>query len=140
MSRANRAIWAFAGASGLAFAALTITAVIHGYEQTIAIIGLLSIGWIAALIGDSFKIIPKAGFVAAFLAVVTQAVFIDQYFLANPEYASIRVPFGLSAQMWTVLASPLAGLAGAVLATIGAAPILIAKAIRHRITLPKGRT
>ena len=109
--------------SGIVFAALTIASWIAGYEH---LVGLITIAGVAKGAVFFAPKAPKknafaAGFLTGIFAVWTQAAFLPLYFKNNPEYLDIEIPLGLSPLAWTVLFSPLAGLAAGALATLIAA-------------------
>ncbi len=111
--------------SGFLFAGLTIASWIAGYEH---LVGLIIIAGVAKGAVFFAQAAPKrnafaAGFLTGVFAVWTQAAFLPLYFKNNPEYLEIEIPFGLTPGAWTVLFSPLAGLAAGVLALLIAAII-----------------
>lgn len=95
--------------AGALFAVATILGWIHGYERGIAL-ALLLIAAIALARGVPERPFTHGflgGFLAAELAVLLQALFLEIYFDNNPEYRAIEIPFGLEARTATFLLSPL---------------------------------
>lgn len=111
--------------SGFVFAGLTIASWIAGYEH---LVGLIMIAGVAKGAVFFAPEAPKrnafaAGFLTGIFAVWTQAAFLPLYFKNNPDYLEIEIPLGLSPVAYTILFSPLAGLAAGALAVVIAAVI-----------------
>lgn len=109
---------------GFVFAGLTIAGLIPGVQATQrTALGLLAVvGLVAGLRapGRAFRHGLVAGFVVGLAAIWTQALFLDTYFVNNPGYAEIEIPFGLSPRLATFILGPinavLAGLIAGVVA------------------------
>ncbi|MEM8815873.1 MAG: hypothetical protein AAGE85_08600 [Pseudomonadota bacterium] len=108
--------------AGPVYGGLTILGWIHGIEHWVALILIGGVGKAAALLAPSAPIRHAfaAGFLTAVAALLTQALFVPLYFENNPGYASIEVPFGLSARAYTLGFAPLGGLAAGLLAMAAA--------------------
>ena len=118
---------ALASSGGALFGALTIFAVISGYE---GLVSLLILAGIATLMAFCVPDTPirhafEAGFFAGLLAVCTQAAFLPLYFENNPAYAEIAIPFGLPARTYTALVAPIGGLIAGCLASFIAWPVAV---------------
>ena len=106
---------------GVLFAALTIAGWIHGWESRIAPGLLLLLAAIVALRVDARPTRHGfvAGFLAAFVAIELQALFLPIYFSNNPGYDQIEIPFGWPARLATAVLGPInALLAGVVCAAL----------------------
>lgn len=128
--RMKRIKWSLvvAGATtGIVYAALTIIALIAGYEKSVALALIAGIGLGAGLFspGAPIRNAFVAGFVAGILAILTQAVFLSTYFANNPAYAELPIPFGLDPQLYTFLSSPAGGLIVGALACLVAWPVAV---------------
>ena len=94
---------------GMAYAAATVFGVAHGYEISIVI----ALAVISAVL--SVAIPPKAPLLNSFIgsclsaltAVWLQALFLKTYFINNPGYIEIEIPFGLSARLATFILGPI---------------------------------
>lgn len=114
--------------AGAAFGGATIGGVLNGIEHVVALglIGAIGAGtglWVrtrALMAGFT------AGFVMALTAIMVQGAFLDAYFINNPGYGSIDIPFGLTARQWTFGFAPLGGLVAGFMSAIVA---LIARAM-----------
>ena len=118
--RWDYALWL--SVSGLLYAAMTIFGWAHGYEYWVALVLIGGVGKLAALLAPRAPIQNAfaAGFLAAMLALVLQAVFMPVYFDNNPAYTAVEIPFGLSARQYTLLFAPPGGLLAATLAAASA--------------------
>ena len=96
---------------GLAFAALTITGALKGVKATqgTALALLVVTAAIVALraSGRPFGHGFAAGFLAALVAIETQALFLPLYFANNPQWADLEMPFGWSPRLATAVLGPL---------------------------------
>ena len=108
--------------AGVAFGVLTVAAWIHGYEGTIALLLLTSIGGIVALLEQHRPVRNGfgAGFFASISAVAMQVLFFDTYMTNNPDYLNTDIPFGLSPIVYTLSFAPIGGLIGGLLAALTA--------------------
>ncbi len=113
----------FLSLTGLLFAGLTVASWIAGYEHLVGLIMIAGVAKGAVFFAPEAprKNAFAAGFLTGIFAVWTQAAFLPLYFKNNPKYLEIEIPLGLSPFAWTVLFSPLAGLAGGVVALFLAA-------------------
>jgi len=109
-------------ASGLLYAIVTIFGWVQGFEYWVALLLIGGVGKVAALLAPQAPLRNAfaAGFLAAMLALILQAVFMPVYFDNNPAYAAVEIPFGLSARQYTLLFAPLGGLLAAMLAAASA--------------------
>jgi len=117
----QRALWGFAlilsGIAGIAFASMTITGWIHGWE------GRVSLAIFLALSVLIVRRVPHRpvfhgfviGFLSALIAIELQAAFLPIYFANNPDYALIEIPFGLPARLATAIFAPLNAAVGGLL-------------------------
>ena len=112
---------------GVIYGALTIVAWVHGYEQVIALMILISVGVCVACVEQVTPLRHAfiAGFFTAIAALVTQMLFATIYFQNNPGYSDIELPFGLSPQVFTLLFSPLGGLLAACIAVLATWPSVL---------------
>lgn len=104
-----------AGFAGVIYAVLTISGWIHGAEGRVALVILCVIGVLTALRETRRPVLHGfvTGFLAAFVAIELQAVFLPLYFANNPAYELVEIPFGLPARLATAIFAPLhATLAG----------------------------
>ncbi len=133
MHNINRTIiWASAFGGGV-YAALTIFAVIHGFEYHV--MGLLLTAVLLLVLRcaseSPFRNAFAGGFTTILTAVWGQALFLPLYFRNNPGYANFEVPWGLSARYFTFLTAPLGavviGLALALLTVVLARFIFVSK-------------
>lgn len=111
--------------SGFVFAGLTIASWIAGYEHLVGLIMIAGVAKGAVFFAPEAakRNAFAAGFLTAIFAVWTQAAFLPLYFKNNPEYLEIEIPLGLSPFAYTILFSPLAGLAAGALAALIAATL-----------------
>ena len=111
----------FSVIAGLAFADLTISGSIQGWEGSVALAILVVLGFVVIGRGLHRPILHGfgVGFLGGLLAIELQAAFLPLYFANNPEYALIEIPFGLPARLATAVFAPIhATLAGLLTAGI----------------------
>jgi len=140
--RSSRIRWDYTfllSLSGLFYAAVTVFGWVHGFEHWVALVLIGGVGKIAALLAPQAPLRNAfaAGFLAALLALMLQAMFMSVYFANNPGYANVEIPLGLSARQYTLLFAPLGGLVAALLAAASAwfvsrALLLIARRRKQR--------
>lgn len=114
-----RFVLVVSGVAGGLFAALTISGWIHGWEKIVAPGILVALAMVVLIRNPKRPVLHGflAGFLAGFVAVELQALFLPWYFVNNPEYALIEIPFGLSARLATAVFAPVhATLAGTLIA------------------------
>jgi len=61
-----------------------------------------------------------AGFFSGIFALATQMIFADTYFVNNPEYLEVDLPFGLSPIAYTLIFSPIGGLLAGTISAVSA--------------------
>lgn len=127
-TRSARRLAVIGSLVGLLFAAVTISGTLPDATATrrtaTALLALLGVA--AGVLSESrpFGWGAFAGFVAGFVAIETQALFLPTYFANNPQYSGLEMPFGWSPRFATAVLGPLnaivAGVfSGAIAATMG---------------------
>ena len=117
----KRASWGFAlllsVIAGIAFAGMTISGWIHGWEARVALAIFLALG-VLVVRQSPHRPVPHGfviGFLSALIAIELQAAFLPIYFANNPGYALIEIPFGLPARLATAIFAPIHAALGGLL-------------------------
>lgn len=113
--------------AGFVYGALTVFAVIQGFEHWIASLSLLGIGKFAALLCkySPLRTAFASGFLAGLWALWTQASFIELYFINNPAYRVTEIPWGLEPEVFTFVLSPIGALFSGAIALFSAVLVTV---------------
>jgi len=108
--------------SGVLFGVLTVLACINGHEDIVALLFLLGVGKFTAFFERAQPVWHGfvAGFFSGIFALATQMIFADTYFVNNPEYLEVDLPFGLSPIAYTLIFSPIGGLLAGTISAVSA--------------------